>query len=245
MYQTEHIVTNQFVRIDQETVGLPKRMAAQLIDYAVVIAYIFFITMFLEKLERHIPNEGVTILLTIVLLLLPSLGYFVLCETFNEGQTIGKRIVHIKVVKKDGTAAGVGDYLLRGLLLPIDTFGFFYIGAWFIILTKHHQRLGDLAAGTVVVRVKRQRKIAINIDEYAHLSQNYTPRYPQAANLSFEQSEIIARVLTGKVKDKGEQARVLAEKVKHLLRIDATEGSPEQFLDRVVKDYQHYAVEML
>lgn len=245
MYPTDHIVTSQFVRIEQETVGLPKRIAAQLIDCTLLIVYTYFMFQFLDRLFRLDLGSATEIFLMVVLILLPVSGYFILCETFNEGQTIGKRLLNIKVVKKDGTAAGVGDYLLRGLLLPIDTFGFFFIGAWFILLTKHHQRLGDLAAGTVVVRVKRQRKMAINIDEYAHLSKDYTPKYPQAVNLSYEQSEIIARVLAGKVKDKREQLRVLADKVKQVLHLEATEGTPEEFLDTILKDYQHYAVEML
>ena len=58
------------------------------------------------------------------------------------------------------------------------------IGALVILLTKNSQRLGDLAAGTMVIRLNDYRKIQVSLDEFSYLDRHYKPVYPQAENLS-------------------------------------------------------------
>lgn len=78
---------------------------------------------------------------------------------FNHGQSFGKKLINIRVVKVDGSTPSIGSYLLRWLLFPIDgpiTSG---LGLLVVLLNKNNQRLGDLAAGTMVIKEKNYRKI--------------------------------------------------------------------------------------
>ena len=75
-----------------------------------------------------------------------------LLEGFANGQTLGKRVLRIRVVRRDGTPIGVGAALLRNLLLLVDALPFAYVlGLFAMMATERFRRVGDLAAGTVVV----------------------------------------------------------------------------------------------
>lgn len=80
-------------------------------------------------------------------------GYFIFFEWLLNGQTPGKRLLHIRVIKQGGYALRFFDTLLRNLLRTIDFIPAFYgIGLVSLLVTRHCQRLGDLVAGTLVVR---------------------------------------------------------------------------------------------
>jgi uncharacterized RDD family membrane protein YckC len=79
-------------------------------------------------------------------------GYFNFFEWFWNGQTPGKRVLHLRVIKVDGTPVGLLDVLLRNLSRPIDTFGpMGLIGLLMIFINRDGQRLGDLMARTLVI----------------------------------------------------------------------------------------------
>jgi uncharacterized RDD family membrane protein YckC len=79
-------------------------------------------------------------------------GYFIVLEAAGAGLTPGKRVLHIRVVRDDGSRIGAVDAIIRNILLIADILpGTFAVGVTSILLTPKAQRLGDLAAGTVVV----------------------------------------------------------------------------------------------
>jgi uncharacterized RDD family membrane protein YckC len=79
-------------------------------------------------------------------------GYFILLEWLLNGQTPGKRLLHIRVIKQGGYALRFFDTLLRNLLRVIDFLPLFYgVGLTSLLLTRDSQRIGDLVAGTLVV----------------------------------------------------------------------------------------------
>jgi uncharacterized RDD family membrane protein YckC len=80
-----------------------------------------------------------------------SNGYFIYCETCRRGQTPGKQFAKIRVVRDDGQPIGVREATLRSFVGWIDL-GFFAIGLVLIILNRSEKRLGDLAAGTLVIQ---------------------------------------------------------------------------------------------
>ena len=161
---------------------------------------------------------------------LPVLCYSLLCEVFNRGQSLGKRLLNIRVVKADGSTPSLSSYLLRWLLFPIDLPITGGLGVIVILLTKNHQRLGDLAAGTMVIKEKNYRKIQVSLDEYDYLTKGYHPVYPPAADLSLEQVNVINKTLSSGSIDRARRIRQLADKVRTLLSIKQTEGSDEKFL---------------
>lgn len=84
-------------------------------------------------------------------------GYFTLFEAFNNGRTPGKRIAKIRVIQQSGRAIGLFESMARNFVRFIDQIPFFYaVGVITMFVTRQHQRLGDLAAGTLVVRDREQ-----------------------------------------------------------------------------------------
>ena len=79
-------------------------------------------------------------------------GYFSLFEAFWHGQTPGKRLVRIRVLKDSGRSITLFEALSRNLLRVVDALpGFYLLGVAFIAMTRENKRLGDLVAGTIVV----------------------------------------------------------------------------------------------
>jgi uncharacterized RDD family membrane protein YckC len=78
-------------------------------------------------------------------------GYFIYCETCRRGQTLGKQFAKIRVVRDDGQPISVREATLRSFVGWIDL-GFFAIGLLLIVLNRSEKRLGDMAAGTLVIQ---------------------------------------------------------------------------------------------
>ena len=222
------IETTQNVKIDYISAGIGDRILAYIIDSLVILAYFGILVFVFNLLSTN------SMVITVALIIPPFL-YHLLCEIFMNGQSIGKRQMKIKVVKLDGSSPGIGAYLLRWILRPIDITLFSGgIAILTIAITRHNQRLGDLAAGTTVVKVDAQQELPVFAVE-----ENYTPRFPEVVNLSDADVEVIQKVL--KVyRDSGNHQPVLVtvEKMKDVLQVDS-ELPPLQFLYTLVKDYKY------
>lgn len=236
------IITGQFVRISQTPASLGERMLALIIDYVFLFVYVVGFSIALSYLKIH-TYSGFSFFFLFVIVYLPVLCYSLLCEVFNRGQSLGKRLLNLRVVKADGSTPSLSSYLLRWLLFPIDLPLTGGLGVIVILLTKNHQRLGDLAAGTIVIKEKNYRKIQVSLDEYDYLTKDYHPVYPPAADLSLEQVNVINKTLSSGSKDRARRIRLLADKVRTLLSIKQVEGSDEKFLQTLLRDYQYYALE--
>ncbi len=92
--------------------------------------------------------------LVIFILFLLFWGYFTLFEAFWNGRTPGKRVARIRVIQRSGRAIGLLESMARNLIRYIDMqpFPLYAVGLIAVFSTRRHQRLGDLAAGTLVVR---------------------------------------------------------------------------------------------
>jgi len=98
------------------------------------------------------PYFGIAVLLTFTV----AWSYFILLEWLGNGQTIGKRIFGLRVIADDGSPAGFTAVLVRNLVRMVDFLpGFYGFGLLAIVVSSRSQRLGDLAAGTFVVRAPR------------------------------------------------------------------------------------------
>jgi len=138
--------------------GIGSRFIATLIDaiilvvgYLVFLAFEAIVVATFHVLSELSENWAVALFTLISFLI--SWGYFTLFEAFWNGQTPGKRIAKIRVIQKTGRAIGLFESMTRNFVRVFDWFPFFYgVGILCIFLSKQHQRLGDLAAGTLVVR---------------------------------------------------------------------------------------------
>jgi uncharacterized RDD family membrane protein YckC len=88
-----------------------------------------------------------------VVVFLTAWGYFIVGEVFGNGRTWGKRWMGLRVVRDDGSRVRAGDSIIRNLLRIADALpGNYTVGMFAILFTRQHKRLGDMAAGTVVIR---------------------------------------------------------------------------------------------
>lgn len=234
-----NIITGQFVRIDQTPASIGDRIVARLADYAIIAVYCIGIGKIISLLEfSSVKAEA----LFVVAIYLPAVFYSLLWETFNNGQTPGKRIRKIKVVNADGTTPNVGSFFMRWLLFGIDIF--FGLGVLTILLSKNRQRIGDLAAGTMVIKLDDFRNMQVSLDEFSFLSNSYKPVYEQAEDLSINQVEVIRKTLAlDDGNDRDKRIDALYYKIHSMLDIPVDEMPKEKFLYTLIKDYQHFALE--
>ena len=238
------ILTGQFVRIQQTPASIGERLLAQLIDWAIQGAWFsgtlyVYINYLLEILNG---SDALEIIIFFVLILIPTLFYGLLSELFFNGQTIGKHLLKLRVVKTDGSMPGIGAYLLRWLLMLIDGPALSGLGVLVMLLNKDNRRFGDLAAGTMVIKLGIYRRLQVSLDEFAPFSRNYRPAYPAAENLSLEQVNLIGQTL--RLKENDQRIHALAEQVKRTLGIENVHDSDDAtFLWHVRRDYQYYALE--
>lgn len=135
--------------------GPTLRFFAWLIDLLVILT-ILNITGFLAQLLRIVSPELGLAFNTITYFVL-IFGYAVVCEWWMRGQTFGKRLFRIRVVDELGLKLRFSQILVRNLIRVLDAFPFLYlVGGTALFLSRKYQRLGDLVAGTVVIRMKRK-----------------------------------------------------------------------------------------
>ena len=152
------IETPELVAIQMPLAGIGSRFIALLVDYLIWVTGIVFVmwifAFFMPGLTafNRLSAQWATALY-LFLIFLFNWGYFTLFEAFWNGRTPGKRIARIRVIQRSGRAIGLFESMARNFIRYIDQIPFFYaVGAIAIFVTRDHQRLGDLAAGTLVVR---------------------------------------------------------------------------------------------
>ena len=151
----QYILSSQGIRIHQEPASFAARLAAFSIDFMLMgIAWLFLLLMLKEG-----AFEGINEALVITLVILIPYLYPLISETVASGQTLGKKLLHIRVVDLEGGGPKISAFILRWLILPLDVFGSAGIGSLCVFFTKHQQRLGDLVAGTWVVRTQEYEKV--------------------------------------------------------------------------------------
>lgn len=152
------IDTPELVAIEMPLAGIGSRFIAVLVDTILWSAGLFVIGLLLFVFQPAIDafsklSEQWIIAVVIFLLFLFNWGYFTLFEAFWNGQTPGKRITKIRVIQQSGRPIGLFESMARNFIRYVDQFPSFYaVGVITMFVTRQHQRLGDLAAGTLVVR---------------------------------------------------------------------------------------------
>ncbi len=227
------IQTAQNVEIDFEVAGLGDRVIAALLDYFILFCYLIAASM----ISLAISSTAAT-----VVLYLPIFCYFLACEVFLDGQSIGKRVRHLKVVRLDGAQPTLGNYLLRWLLRLIDvdlTLGMAALVTAFV--SGKGQRLGDIAAGTTVVKILP--RVALRDTIFATLEDGYTPTFYQVEALDDGDVSTAKDVLNALlVQRRSHTTHLLETKMKAALERKmglASDLPPVEFLRTVIKDYNY------
>lgn len=230
--QIIRVRTTQNVFIDYPVGSVGDRILAYLLDRLILIVYTVAVAAALIKLEIE------TSYVWLIFLGVPWLFYSLLFEIFMNGQTPGKKVLKIKVVRLDGTPPTIGDYLLRWIFAFVDIF--ILSGAIAVVTVAmggKGQRVGDIVAGTSVVKLLEHQNVSSKV-VFVEAEEQYTPTFSQVINLSDKDIELIQRALEAN-RDQGniEPVMVITDKIKSLLKIE-TDMPPVKFLYTIIKDYQ-------
>ena len=236
--QKVSIETTQNVNIEYQIASLGDRIAALLIDTAVKIAYALVGILIMTGISNGL-NEAENIVFVIIFFL-PILFYHLISEIMMDGQSIGKRQMKIKVVKLDGSQASLGAYIIRWIMRLIDQLFYYGVALLTILLNKKGQRLGDIVAGTTVIKLNKE----VNLSYHSHIDSpepEYQPTFLQATKLSDKDIEIIKQALDF-YRDTGnpEPMEATVKKTKELLNIES-DLPPARLLNMIIKDYNFLA----
>ncbi len=166
------------IELEAQVVGPIPRFLAFSIDFVIRALFLFIAAL------ASIPFGKLGFAFWFIFWFLIEWFYPVLFEVFRRGQTPGKKMLGISVVQDDLTPVTFGTSLLRNLLRTADFLPFFYLfGLVTMVSNRRFQRLGDLAAGTLVISVRESAKPAA-ID-------NITPLAPATSLLRNEQTAMV------------------------------------------------------
>lgn len=247
------------IDLEFEIAPFHKRLLAYLMDFVLLIVYIYSMKMLLY--EGFGLSQGNNMGVDIIVISLPMLLYSLFMELSMNGQTIGKKLMSIRVISLSGGEPTAGQYILRWITKFFEwpfLFGYIYfsnemllvyviitgllgIGVLIAItLTPKSQRLGDIAAGTVVIDTKSDMSVHdtvfIPID-----NQNYKPHFPEVMRLSDNDINTIKTVLTqAKKRNSIELVTRVEFKIKAVLNI-ASDLPTLIFLEKLLEDYNYLA----
>lgn len=229
------IETAQNVNIAQNIANLGDRVLAFLVDILIIIAYEIIMMLIFGALNGSPKDTWILIMV----FGLPPFLYHLLMETFNNGQSLGKAALKIRVVKIDGSKPAFSNYAIRWLLRIIDfslTSGACALVAF--LLNGKGQRLGDLAAGTTVISEKQN--VSIRDTLMVDIPVDYIPVYPQVTVFSDHDMQTIKIVFKRANHNRNyEVIESLALKVAAVMDV-IREESPLPFIKRVISDYNYY-----
>jgi len=247
------------IDLEFEIAEFHKRLLAYITDYVLLIIYLFAMKTLLYNgfgIDFE-TNMG----LDILIISIPMLFYSFLSELWMNGQTVGKKIMGIRVISLEGGEPTLGQYMLRWITKFFEwpfLFGYIFFSkdALFayslvtgmfgiavviiIAVTPKNQRLGDLAAGTVVVNTKT--KLTIDDTIFMDIKKtDYKVVFPTVMRLSDRDINTIKSVVTQANKSGNyDMCNRVAMKVKDVLKLQ-TDMHPDQFLEKLLEDYNYLA----
>jgi uncharacterized RDD family membrane protein YckC len=256
---TVQINTAFNVGLDFEIAPFHKRLVAYIIDFVILVIYLYSMKFVLYEVLNL--SEENSMGFDILLISIPMLFYSLLTEVLMNGQTLGKKIMQIRVISLEGGEPTFGQFMLRWITKFFEwpfLFGYIYavsvaifvyamatgflgIAVVIIILsTKKNQRLGDIAAGTAIV----DAKTTMNINDTIFINvntNNYKVSYPEVMRLSDNDINTIKTVLTQARKNHNHDICMRVEyKIKEVLKIESKLSSID-FLEKLLEDYNFLA----
>ncbi|MEH2415862.1 RDD family protein [Nostoc sp.] len=243
--------TPESVELEFTLAGIGNRALALVIDYTVlaVTLLVFFLTwtVFSTQLFNFFEAQNLGIWLIAIFFIIAFaiyISYFVFFETLWFGQTPGKRVAKIRVVRDDGRLIGLQQATLRALLRPFDET--LFIGAFLIMFGRREKRLGDLAAGTIVIQAQTSTASAtLTISEQAKVLHEQLIKIADLSPLLPDDFAVIREYLQRRgamsLKAKASLSLKLAEQVLAIINLEKLpEGvTPDIFLEAVYLVYQH------
>ncbi|WP_028295262.1 RDD family protein [Olivibacter sitiensis] len=235
---TISVNTTQNVSIAYDVAGIGERFWARLIDFGFMVVVFMFFGLIASFMEGYI-GRWVTYTVS-GLLMVTFVFYDFIAEYFYNGQSAGKYLMKIRVISLDGYQPSVGQYLLRWAFRFVDfTISMQVGGLIAAAITPNKQRIGDIVAGTTVIRTVPRAKLEDVAFVQNEETESYVPRFPDVIALNDGEIGLIHEVITD-FNSSGNNLLVykMAVKVQKALHLDQPQDLDElAFLKQVVKDY--------
>lgn len=232
------IQTTQNVTIEHDKAGVGNRVLAFMVDIAIIILYSLAVG-YSFQLFGSFDQTWINILFYF-----PVFFYDLYMEILNNGQSVGKMALGLRVVRLDGSSPTIGGYILRWILRPIDVMLSGSVAIICIALTENGQRLGDLAAGTTVVKLRKTEKVS-RLQLVEKMEEDYQPQFPEVKALTDQEVNLIKDCLRMQADHTNSKpVYLMTEKVKEKLNIES-DLRPTQFLYTILRDHTYYTTREL
>ena len=184
------IVTPSNIDVEYLLAGVGSRAAAFVIDFFIQIASLLLFIVTLDIANTHLLSltYGTLLAITMVVSFVIHFGYFVLFELVMNGRTPGKAIFKLRTIQDNGMPIEFSHIMIRGLIRA--TLDMLYIGAFFILFGKKHKRIGDIAAGTIVVN-----ECNMPAFDLIFLDADWPASLPPPAEMTYAERDIVRTFL--------------------------------------------------
>ncbi|MFI5155167.1 MAG: RDD family protein [Chitinophagales bacterium] len=239
------------IEVDFPISPFHRRLFAWIIDLLVMIAYTWTTNKLLDFFFKLKVSQWLPIFIG-----LPLLFYHLTFEVLNNGQSIGKMAMSIKVISAEGGQPSLSQFLIRWVFrladLPVwiliaivaDELPWWcsilvFSGLATVIFSKKSQRIGDLVAGTIIIDTKTQTSWQDTV--FTELESDYHPSFPEVMRLSDKDINTLKSIIdTVRKKSDHELGFRIAERIKTKFQIRTDKPSLE-FLETLLKDYNYYS----
>lgn len=236
------INTTQNVNLDYKLVSVGERILAFLIDLLIFSVYLYIVEVISDVMGSSISDNW-TVFGLQQLLLLPVMFYSLYMHILFNGRTVGKMVLKTRVVKIDGGPVHWSNYLVLWMLRIVDIWIFSgAVGLLSILFSERRQRVGDFAAGTVVISTKNKVNISHTILE--ELTETYVPKYTNVTKLTDKDIRLIKETYLIAISSADYKTlNALRKKIESVLEI-SSEFYDKQFIETILKDYNYYTQSM-
>lgn len=231
------IQTAQNVQIQVALASVGERILAFIIDLVVKLMFMYALELMgFSKNINELYEDSWSIMATQIIIYSPLIFYTLYSEILSDGYTIGKKILNIRVMSLDSYKMRIDQYFVRWIFNLVDFFTLFGgVGFLSTIFTSKSQRIGDLSAGTVVVKVNKE--VSINNSLFMEVAKGYQVKFPMVTLLTDRDVQIIK---TSYYKSKANQDYKTIQLIRK--KIDLVLNVPSQlndydFIEQVIEDY--------
>ncbi|MEO5997353.1 MAG: RDD family protein [Chitinophagaceae bacterium] len=227
------ITTTQNIELEYDLASLGERLVGFLIDFLIISAYLIVLSVVFAILSSVIfagRRQWI-----VIVFYLPIYFYNLASEIFMNGQSVGKKVMKMKVISLDGSQPSLGQYLIRWVFRVIDI----PLGALICIAaTDRKQRLGDMVAGTAIIKTEPRIQFQQTLYVPNRLV-DYKVTFPEVTSLGDHDMQLIKEVVI-KVNNSGNHniATQAAQKIMQLLQIQS-DMEPILFLKVLLADYNY------
>ena len=239
--------TAQFVSIEYELAAPAYRAVASFLDLLFQLIFLFLggliVSQNLFDFFGSDNNRGFWALFQLFFWRLPWFLYSPVIEYFTNGRSLGKLIMGIRVVKTNGETAGLREYFTRWIFRVVDIWlgGFGFLALLVCGTTERRQRIGDIMADTVVIRVRDNQVYSLKDILSIKTMENHTTTYPEVARFTDEDMLLIKNTIV-RVQRFPNQANKdfaidLANETARQIGLKETPPKRMEFLRTVLQDY--------